>query len=321
MNILFVKSLIDHELDHFGTFENEFRSQGVRIVKDAQSADIVFFKLQCHFKSYDWNALNVIIARQLPVVVFDFLDWPTGVEWFGWDWNRTLTDEYMSRQEWPKFLRMARNQIRLYFMRGMNLDREYPPFVRPIEPSNYKYLPSFVGQPRATDFNFPAVLIDDLIKRPNDLCFIGWAHNRRVTFICRLIQSGFKVDWEWPVNRLPHNVWLDRHRNAKMFIEADGGGHGSDRPYQLMAIAPMLRQASNRQMAVPWENGRHCLEIGSPGGNGDISDTELAKLRELLASPERLYEIYTSGLFHSRKHFSDEARAQYVLRCIKEAGL
>lgn len=307
MNILFVKALIDNELDIFGTFENEFRAQGVRIVKDVQSADVVFFKLQCHFKPYDWNVLNAIVAKRIPVVVFDFFDYPTGTEWFGWNWNRIATDEFMSRQEWPKFLLMVRDRMRLYFMRGMNLDRTYPAFVRPIEPSIY------------CDFN--AVSSRNLEARLNDFCFIGTTAQRRVTFVCRLIQSGFKVDWEWPVSRLPHGVWLDRHRNAKMFIEADGGGHGSDRPYQLMAIAPMLRQASNRRMAVPWENGKHCLEIGSPGGNGDISDVQLAELKELLASPERLYSIYTAGLMHLREHFSKESRAQYVLLCMKEVGL
>lgn len=307
MNILFAKALIDHELDIFGTFEATLRANGHGSTKDPAVADVVFFKLQCHFKPYDWTILNSVLERRLPVVVFDFFDYPSD-EWFGWNPSRLINDEIMSKQEWPVFIFKARSHTKLYFMRGMQASRTYPDWVRPIEPARYP------------GCDFPLASKDELGSRLNDVCFIGMSSQQRCHVVCGLLQDGrFKVDWQFPLKRLAHAHWMHRHRSAKMFLESCGGGHGSDRPYQLMSIAPMLRQRNDRRMEHPWVHGVHCWDIGDHDGN--ISKAECSDLRTLLDDHERLHEIYLNGVQHMDAHFTETARSEYILKCMAEVGL
>jgi len=221
-------------------------------------------------------------------------------------WARLFCDRMLAQHDWAKFLHSGHEQVKLYFLRSMRTTRSYPPWVQPFEPV-------FQGS-----HNYYTA--EHLAQRPFDVCFIGQCHQTRATVLCDLLANGkVKVDYAFPKVRLEFTQWLIRHSKAKMFLEADGGGHGSDRPWELMSIAPMLYQRTDRVSSAPWQENVHCHPISDLDGH--VSGFEIEQLMELLKDTDRLYSIYLAGMLHMGKYFSVAARATRVLSAMNSVAL
>ncbi len=295
------------------TFVGPLQALGHSVVNDAAAADIAFLSLRWGQKGYGID-LPAAIKLRVPFCTFDFMDYVIAgrSEWLEWG----ATPNFRGLDSHPTYWNMpwklalqaveAAGLLKVYFMRYVQKGHAYPPWVRPIEQAMYA----------GSDFS----LDENVGVRPFDLCFVGTSSQYRATLICHLIESRlFKIDWEWPFQRMDWLPWVERHRRAKMFIEINGGGQGSDRPCELIRAAPMLRQRSSRQCVYDWTDGVNCLEIADDRGNPQPGDLE--RLRALLDDPWSLQTIYRNGAAFAEKHLSRQARVEYVMGVLKEMGV
>ena len=191
-------------------------------------------------------------------------------------------------------------------MRKMSKSWEYPGFVRPFELVQYP------------DHDFEPACKDDFNRRLHDICFIGGASPWRANLACSILTYNQEIfaDFFFPFHRIEHEDWLNRHRAARWFIEADGGGFGSERPYQLITIAPMARMRNDQRMAHPWTDGVNCIEIGDTWGR--ISGEDGSKL---WMSGDISHGIYLAGIQHMHDHYFPAARSAYLLEQMANAGI
>ncbi len=296
------------------TFIAPLEALGHSVVEEAQHADVALLSLRWGRQDYDGELARAICFR-LPFVTFDFMDyviWPVRSEWFAWgpspNFKELDTHPTYWNMPWKLALQAveAAGLLKIYFMRYMQKGQVYPSWVRPIEQAMY------------AGSDYP--LSSDVGKRPFDLCFVGTPSHYRATLLCHLIESRmFTIDWEWPFQRMEWLPWIERHRQAKMFIEINGGGQGSDRPCELIRAAPMLKQRSSRRWVYDWTDGVNCLEIANDRGVPQPGDLE--SLRHLLDDHVWLQEMYEKGAAFAEAKFSQRARVEYVLNVLKEMSV
>ena len=305
-----------HEPDHFESIEKTLVARGHEMTGDIALADVLLFNsdvwnIEGGTSLYNRGVLVFALDRHLPVVWFDYFDhagddksqgrWP-GTEdwkdmrsydfkyhdfaWFGWNVSR------------PEANRL------LYFMRKMQIHQDYPDYVHPIE------------HPIIEDF--PLVTKEQLCARPFDVCGLTNIGMTRAVAMIDLYRDGrLKLDCEIipSYRRLDYPVWVNRHRAAKLFLEADAS-LGSERPLRLITVAPMLRVKSDHKLPFPREDMVHMVEIGDY--DGAISKQDVDKVLTVLKDPDLLYSIYVNGAEHMRKHYSLEARSNYVVELIEK---
>ncbi len=259
----------------FDTFKETFSKEGYVETDDERETDYFFIDLYSYQKS----------ARFVPfvedkLVFFDFSDYGG-----------------MSKEEQPNWSKHNGGNKVIYFMRKMDKTKQYPPYVYPIE--------------HIIECDFPLVTKEELFNREYDVCFVGNESPQRREAAYKL-QQQFKCDFYWTSEneKLSHEQWIKRHYNAKMFLESDGGGYGSERPFKLMSTAPMLRQKNTMLRINDWQSGIDCL---------DISDTYV--IGELLKDKDWLYEVYINGHNKLKAYFTAEYRAKYILDVLKQNGL
>lgn len=195
----------------------------------------------------------------------------------------------------------------VYFMRKMDKTINYPDYVKPYEKTLYK------------DCQFQLVSKEELNSRHYDCCFIGNNSPQRKVFVEALINDGrLKVDVHWTDKdgKLPHDEWLNRHRQAKFFIESDGGGFGSERPHQLMTIAPMLKQNNNQLIFNDWVSGMDCVKLSEKPNS-----TDMAQLLPIIRDHGLMYSIYCKGAEKLIDFYTEEAMANYIIGVLKENGI
>ncbi len=312
MRILLVSPLGRND-ESLSTFIGPLQALGHSVVDDAAAADVAFLSLRWGQKGYGID-LTAAILKRLPFATFDFMDYVIAgrSEWLEWG----ATPNFRGLDSHPTYWNMpwklalqaveAAGLLRVYFMRYMQRGHAYPAWVRPIEQAMY------------AGSDFP--LASGVGTREVDLCFVGTTSQYRSTLVCHLIESGlFKIDWEWPLRRMEWPAWVARHARAKMFLEINGGGQGSDRPCELIRAAPMVKQRSSRRWVYDWTDGVNCLEIADDRGVPQPGD--LANLLNLLNDPVRLQAMYEAGAAFAQEKFSRHARTEYVLGVLKEFGI
>ncbi len=293
------------------TFIPALTAMGHSVTDNAAFADVAFMNLRWGQKPYG-GELAAAINRRLPFATFDFMDYvifPRRSEWLEWGCspNFVALNDHPTYHNMPWKLALqaveAAGLLKVYFMRYVQRGHDYPPWVKPIEQAMY------------AGSDYP--LSKAVGTRPYDLCFVGTTSQYRSTLLCHLIESRlFKIDWEWPFIRMDRAPWVTRHCQAKMFIEVNGGGQGSDRPCELIRAAPMLKQRSSRRWVYDWTDGVNCLEIADDHGVPQPGDLE--RLRTLLDDPARLQAMYEAGAAFAEDKFSRRARAEYVIGVLKE---
>lgn len=301
MKIYFISPIGYVTPDLFSSFIPTFESKGHTIVNDVKDADVVFFDLHSRLGGYNWEVLNVVIEKEISVVFWDAWDYggcqDETSQWFGFNLVRGIEGS------WTNFFIYALEKCKVvYFMRKMDKTLDYPSWVYPYELCYYK------------DHDFEPVSKEELFNRPNDICFIGNTSPTRENVI-KDLKDHFKCDFSLGQERLPHEEWLNRHRQSKMFLEACGGGFGSERPYQLITIAPMLRVHSNHLIHEDFLDGEDCWEI-----NEIPSEVNIESLKFLLNS-QVLYQIYLKGIERMKTYFNEEYRANYILSVLKQEGI
>ncbi len=271
----------------FDTFKETFSKEGYEETTTIDDTHIAFVDL------YSWlqpiEGKEGIVNANIALVFFDFTD-------FGG----------MSKEEfnyvWYEIVRSVRKII--VFVRKLDKTKIYPPYVYPIE--------------HIIEQDFPTEAKDDLCKREYDFCFIGNTSPQRQSVVDGLLKAGFKgyVHWTNEKGKIPHHEWLDRHRQAKMFLTADGGGFSDERIYQLGTIAIILKQKNNHLQLHPFQHGYDCREVSEVP-----TEYEIEHLKKFLTTPQAMYQTYLKGAAKLRRYYSPEHRANYILAVLKQNGL
>lgn len=311
---IFILEPTGHKSDYlFQTMEETFRAHGHEFIGRPDDADVIFYDLWNIGGIYCRRDVEKVLFWQKPVVYFDFKDqWGSPQHrpnWWGFDDYKILNERATQDQRWAVHLRefLEAGLVKVGFMRKMAKSWEYPSFVKPIECVMYP------------GHDFEPVTQDSFAARKFDVCFIGNATPWRANAATSLALAGINADFFFPFHRLENDEWLSRHANARMFLEADGGGFGSERPYQLATIAPMLKVRNDQHMAFPWTDGENCIEVGDQWGS--ISEKEAFEARKVFINLNMSYGIYLNGIAHLHAHYTPEARSLYILDTLKEAGI
>lgn len=318
MNVLRIDPLHCNvpELKVLSTMEETFLEHGHKFVQSADQADIALFDLSCGDKRYDSGLLRSVVNTSAPVVAFDEFEYSnppaTDSTWLGRGTKYDIEKENEDGAEWAFWMKqfLGRHQVKLYFIRRMPSKWiEFPDFVRPMDMIMYP------------GHDFTPVDEGNLSARLNDVCFLGSYHPGRENTVSGLEKTGLKLDCHWIRHdqRMSHNEWLDRHRAAKLFFSGDGPGDCSDRPHQLIYIAPMLKYRNFHRLPVQWRHGFDCIEAASEFGEMDERDERI--IRDFLESPQKLHQIYLNGIDHMHNHNTPKARTEYILRELKGVGV
>lgn len=286
----------------YDTFEETFKAEGHEIVRNSLDADIVFYDLWCGWGEYNPVTISEVIRKKLPIIVFDFFDFNDNVAWHGF-----TNFQNVKHESWALnlLLFLDAGLVKAYFMRKMNKNMKYPAYVYPIEETQFK------------DHDFPPVSEDELFNRPNDVCFIGAESKERRAVIDELLKHPqIKVDYHFTKERIPHDEWLNRHRQAKFFLSADGGGFSDERSYQLITTSAFLRQTNNHYQLHPFKNGISCMDI-----EPSFAEVDIPNLKSILTDKGWLYNLYLSGIQHMKNYYSQGYRAKYILNILKENNI
>lgn len=306
-----------HEPDRFENIAECLRLRGHEVLppeRFEESTALLFDSGVWHvapqeISPYDRRVLEHVLEHRTPVVWFDAFDrCPSNAPW---DWGATLNKEceishYTNQTDWHRFARIliADDHPMLLFMRKMQINREYPSWVLPLE------YPLFVNRPLASK--------DDFLKRPWDVCGIAnLSYPRAHAFIGLLRARDIKADCEVRPHyrRITQEAFIARHQEARFFVEADAS-LGSERPMVLSTVAAMLRIKSEHRIPFPRIDLVHQVEIGDH--DGWIRPEDIAKLRTVLDDGDRAYSIYVQGAEFMREHYSPEAVARYVVEHIEK---
>lgn len=280
----------------FDTFEKPFKEKGHEIVDDAKDADIILFDMHTRIGRYDDEIISK--AANKPIAFFD-----------AWDYGTMHKDgfPYINHDQINSLIgRMNKFNVPIvYFVR--KLENKF------VGAGFYPY--ELIYYP---DHDFPLVSKDELFSRKIDFCFIGNTSPTRENFINGLLKYNiFNADTQFNLGeRVEHNEWLNRHRRAKFFITACGAGLSDERQYQLITIAPMLRNRSNHFRLNDFIDMVDCVEIDE-----NPTDADCEKISKILNNKDGLYEIYLAGVKKMKQYFNSEYRANYILNVLKKENI
>ncbi len=284
MRIKFISPIGKRSDMLFETFVKTFEDKGHIIVYDVEDADLVFLDWYSGLGEHDEDLMKLVIQKKLPIAVIDATD-------FG-----GMSKEIWNHSKWRDL--NETNKL-IYFMRKMDAKKYYPDWVYPYEVCMYP------------THDFPVASRDELFNRKFDICFIGNCSPQRES-VCDELSKTFKCDFVLGQPRIEHDEWLNRHRQAKMFLSADGGGFGDERQYQLITIAAFLKQHNTQKQCNPFRDMAECVIVGEYPDWVDIGN-----IKNALTDKELLYQIYLNGIKHMKKYYSFEFRAGYILNTIE----
>ncbi len=302
----------NHHADLFKALAPYLAKRGHAMIDDINHADAITFDSNvwrtvdnCSgpYSHYDEAVLETVVRRHIPIVYFDNFDY-YGTDTYHCTWSGKNDWADMLKipdQQWAQFMYRASrpgNCRVLYFMRKMQVSQTYPDWVFPLE------YPLFDSYPMATK--------DELFNRPNDVCMLCNASQPRLNAAADLLADGrLKCDVCATMGvRIPHDVWVARHRHAKLFVECDAS-MGSERPQRLMTVAPMLRVRSDHRLPFPREDMIHQVTVGNYDGH--IGSMDVDKILSVVNNKDLLFSIYTQGAEHMERYYSMGARCNYVI--------
>jgi len=279
--------------DLISSLYNTFKENGHRFVSSLEKRDVVFF--DCHTRLFDYYQpiLDQVLSERLPIVSFCEFD-------FG-GMSKEVYPAYTPQQQ--KFFDEA-NRLELkivHFVRKMDKTIKYPPNVFPYE--------------KCIMNDFPLVSKEELFSRHYDFCWIGNESPQRKNVVNGLLDTGFKgyVHWTNEKGKLPHDEWLNLHRQAKFFLSCDGGGYGDERSYQLITTGCFLKNRNNHLQSHPFKQAIQCVEVDE-----NISDLDKSNFNLVLSDKNWLYSMYLNGVDHMKAYYTEEYRANYILYILKQ---
>jgi len=298
MTFFFISPTGYRSPDLFDSFVSTFRKEGHLVTSDINAADIVGFDFHTRIGDYDLNVLRTVIEKKLPV--FTFNEWDYG------SMNTTDIPPFPLTPEQGQFLfSLERNGNKtIHFVRKLNRLERYPDNYYPYE--------------KVIMNEFPLTTSQELNSRPYEIVFCGNHSPSRKKVIDGLTKAGFKVAVHWTNEngKIPHKDWIELHTQGKLFLSADGGGFSDERPYQLFTVAPMLRQKNNHLQVFPFSEYTNCLAVSETP-----TDEEISGIKSVLSDFDYLYEIYLESVDFMREHYSESARAKYILSILKQENI
>lgn len=312
MKIKFISPIGLYTPDLFSSFIETFIQNGHTIVEDVTESDCCFFDLHTRTGKYNWTDLCYVIDKKLPVVVFDFWDYGgCEDEWSNWigkdNWYEVR--KYQPTHHWADFLYhvIENNNQLIFFVRKMEKNEDYKEAkVYPIELCMYK------------DCIFEPTSKIELFNRPYDIYFAGNISPARKKVYEALRYTDLKLDWHWTNEngKLPHDEWMSRARQSKMFLSADGGGLNDERAYQLIYCGVLLKQDNEQIVLHDFSGGVDCIKIPETPTEADIANIVM-----VLNDKDHLYSMYNKGIEKMRRYFNPNYRAQYILDTLKNNGI
>mgnify|MGYP001583103888 CR=1 FL=1 len=163
------------------------------------------------------------------------------------------------------------------------------------------------------DHVFAPVGADELFNRPNDFFFAGNESPARRNVYEGLKDSGLKLDWTWTneTGEIPHDEWISRARQSKLFAACDGGGYNCERIYQLIYTGVLLKQKNNQFVLRDFTQGFNCLKVSE-----NPLEKEIDFLKMIIQNKERLHSIYMGGIKNIEKFYSPSFRNSYILQVL-----
>lgn len=272
----------------FPVFKKTWEENGCEIADSVADCDVVLWDL--HTREADYNPTDIgrLCIREIPVATFD-------------EWDRGG----MSDDVWPAPL--TNQQLILW----REIKSRSVHFCRKIN-KTYQDAPNLYPLEKTIMNEFPFTTSQELISRPYDIFFYGNTSPQRES-VCNELSKHFKCDFRIGQEKIPHDQWLNRARQSKLYLTADGGGFSDERPYQLFSIAPMLKQRNNHLQSHPFIDETDCIEIGEIPTEDDI-----IKIKRYLNYPDELYRLYLSQIVKMKQYYSAEYTANYILNIIKK---
>lgn len=195
-----------------------------------------------------------------------------------------------------------------YFLREFHKAIDYPAGFYPIDYPLYMYSECPIKPNR-----------EEYLSRKNDL-FVSWgaSHPWRVplTHLLRTcpVRSTVLLLEENGTPRMPQRDYFERQREAKVGVSYDGYGSSSFRLTEVLVRSTLLVGPLWIRRHAPLIDGVHCVEYAVSNMGEEFTGSNICeKLQEIIADPERGYEIYERGYHHCYENYTETATAQYVL--------
>ncbi|MES2382381.1 MAG: hypothetical protein V4538_15145 [Bacteroidota bacterium] len=305
MNIYLLSPINKSTKELFPTFIKTFEEQGHTFTSGVYDSTVCFMDLFSGLGEYNQSVLNEIVERKIPIVYFDAFDYggcKDGTEeWFGFD-----AMKYKGTAWCDFFWRTIAYCKVVYFMRKKDKTKDYPKWVYSYELTMYE------------DHIFEPVTADELFNRPYDIFFAGNESPARRSVYEGLKDTGLKLDWYWSNEggKLPHDEWVNRARQSKLFAACDGGGYNCERIYQLIYTGVLLKQRNNQFVLRDFTHGFSCLKVSEIPLSHEIDF-----IQKILSNKERLHNIYTLGIKNIEKYYNPQFRASYILQVLFQNGI
>jgi hypothetical protein len=195
-----------------------------------------------------------------------------------------------------------------YLLREFHKAVDYPQGFHPIDYPLYMHSECAIKPNR-----------EEYLARSKDL-FVSWgaSHPWRVPLTHALrtcpLNSTVLLLEENGTPRMPQRDYFERQREAKVGVSYDGYGSSSFRLTEVLVRSTLLMGPLWIKRHAPLIDGVHCVEYTVSNMGQEFTGSDICeKLQEIIANPERGYEIYERGYRHCYDHYTETATAQYVL--------
>lgn len=264
----------------------------IMVVDEVTDADLVFMDMGCRDGWYSGTDVYDAVDKKIPFVFFD--------TWFYGG---------MSNDKPPHLnyeLKIGLNMVKMAAINHIF-------FIRDAEKNAIPQNAFPINRVFQDNYAYPVLNPSDIESRPYDLCFVGKLSTQRANLITGLMKyKTLHVNCEF-TSSLSESEWIERHKCAKLFIEADGRGFGSERPFKLSFIAPQLRQINNQIRVNDFVNMEDCVEV-----NEHPTDKDVENILSVLNDADKLYHLYLNGIKKLKEHYSENKRAEYVMSIIEK---
>jgi len=278
----------------FPTFEKTFKEKGHEFVSRIEDCDVVFFDLHSRVAEYNEDDIEWLSHCVIPVVTFD-------------EWDRGN----MSNEVWPFPLTEQQRLVDVFIgtVQGVHFCR--------LMDKKQSYLKNVFPYEKPILFEEPLLTTDELFNREYDICYIANQSPSRDAIAKALLEDGrLKCDILIGGKKLEFSDFLNRHKNAKLFISSGAGGFTDERVQCLFSVAGIIRERSNQLLLHDFIHQENCLRIDNPPTKQDLDN-----IFDVVNDKERLYEIYKNGYDFVKKYYSKEYMATYILETLKKEGI
>lgn len=272
----------------FPEMKPHFCAAGHTFTANMKEADCFLIDLHSRLSPYDQVHIDYILDSGKPLVIFD--------EWDRGGMSFDLYPQPLNAQQEQIFNHIHHKGIKnVQFCRLLNKMEERPSNLHPYE------------KPFAHEE--PFLTPDELFSRPYDICFIANSAPSREAIAkairedgrlkCDILLGGQKLEWV---------DFLQRHKQAKLFISSGAGGFTDERVQCLFSVSGIIRERSNQLLLHDFDC---CLRVDNPPTKEDLDI-----IYETVNDKEKLYKKYKDGYDLVKTYYSKEYISNDILKKI-----